>query len=64
MRLWVLGLLVIGTCMAYHVVILADKQENDFIKKMGYLVGIIGIAAIVFTAILRVYYIFDAFMKG
>jgi len=50
--------------MAYHVIILADKQENDFIKKMGYLIGVIGIAAIVFTTILRVYYIFDAFMKG
>lgn len=63
MSLWVLGLLIMGACMAYYVLVLADKQENNTIKQMGYLVGTISIAAIFFSTILRLYYVFDALTK-
>ena len=63
MPLWVLGLLVIGACASYHVVLVADKQENPVIKQMGYLVGMIGIASIGFSSLLKVYYAFDAITR-
>jgi len=63
MSLWVLGLLLISVCMAYYVIILADKHENKTIKHMGYLIGVIGIAAIVFSVVLRLYYVFDAISR-
>ena len=63
MPLWVLGLLVIGACASYHVVLVADKQENPVIRQMGYLVGMIGIAAIGFSALMKVYYAFDAISR-
>lgn len=63
MPLWVFALLLIGVCTAYYVIILAEKHENKVIKQMGYLIGTIGIATIVFSALLKLYYAFDAICK-
>ncbi len=63
MPLWVVGLLIMAACMAYYVIALAENQENKAVKQIGYLVGVTGLGIVVFSAILRAYYAFDAICR-
>lgn len=63
MPLWTLGLIIIALSTAYHVLIIADQQENKAIRQTGYLISVIGIAAILVSVIIKLYYTLDALCK-
>lgn len=55
MYLWVLSLLVMAASLSYFVILHAAKQDGRFVRFIGYMVGGMGLTAIAFSTLYRVY---------